>query len=1306
MINIQILDYVDNKLKVSTIWKFETRSYSNKVIIGGNDDEIIIDNWEEIDINNIKKSSKIKIDIDNTKFNVVNWKGDINIYNEDKISELKEKLQIILNIPVYKQHLFYVTDKVVPLCYDITGINVNIREIDNWQGNFVNNIPTIESVYNNRENLIVESYEEFRLVKNIVDVTDTLYLISLDSFFTDKSAIEPLLNDTYTKELIYYSFILKYYPMLSLETFVMYIKNEIDISDMYPMIHPPISSIYDKYKKETKIFKSIANVTDKNINSLNLIYGISDATILCQNNIKVNLRNLFDSFCCTETYPFIKCKTMIHRPVELIKTYKISTPFRDRYPDDSIIIGVIMSHNDVILYGNLIITSNGTYYVKISFRDDLYVDYAKMYLIVEQHINHLLSIINNYGKFVLSNNIQLVSKNLTKVTDITMSVYWKPKVWSKGIAKVITQEFDLLSESNITTIKNTGEYFFNKSMFRFNHRLIEDIVRHIPNYYSRYYDNKIYNKWSGLFNKNRIFRIVNRHSDIKFELMNVKEEEKDLAWSIIVKYMYNISELLEKIHNGKLIGSNGKTMYKIEANIISKSRNVDKETGLDVAKKLKKLKELDPELYDFKKSYNTKEVLSKKCQKPLQPLILTTEEYESLTPEQRNKVEIYHNFTTDKPAYYRCPNPTFPYIQYIVGVHPKNYCIPCCKKTQIKTHNANKTNIQKTCKEQYSYNDNEVTDDKRTRYVSHWGKDIDVNKLCYLPDDIIGRIFHGEINTAEDLCRVETDYYAVGVLQRNIGALYSCALILSLAPDDIMETCFNLLREYPNILYELHTDSSIMFSSVDNFIESYNAIWQGNASHTVNAMPWNNIIISLVCKTFDIYIIVFDISDNQGFIKIPGTLQDANDIYNGRIGYIVSKSSSDIDADPSNLLYYPIILCNRDIFYKNNVIEASIFTSESSHVLKICEIVNTSLQRNNYNNDGIDLLTLKKFITKHNYIVTTYYVNHKNNCYAVLINNSSNTSLIYVPLSLSYYRGTYTTHQSHTVHTKYKHLAKFISLFNKDKVIIEFTKIIYYNNKAIGLASDHNWYVDITIDEIKTNKELYSLPRMDMLFDPYVINQNLIIDKLDDNIMKEFNKSLYNKYIYQLTLSSFVSYWESIKNEQKRRLLISNMVLNNKKVDTLINELDPADQHKIKMMYNDYKDTKNKNKLYKNFNDASFEFDKKELHTIRTKKHSEVISYLRNLSSKLFIVKPYTDIKFPNIMITCQDNVGVKPGYCNNSKLIIPDNYIENFIELLANDILNPLTTNILGVRNSYDNIIDPYDFIQHPYNSIQVIYI
>jgi hypothetical protein len=92
---------------------------------------------------------------------------------------------------------------------------------------------------------------------------------------------------------------------------------------------------------------------------------------------------------------------------------------------------------------------------------------------------------------------------------------------------------------------------------------------------------------------------------------------------------------------------------------------------------LKRLKEEDPDLFNLKK-YGLKKQYSVYCQKKHQPILYTAEEAKNV----KKPLFKYWNMTTNTVAYYECPHKEYKHLGFITGIHPKNYCIPCCRKME------------------------------------------------------------------------------------------------------------------------------------------------------------------------------------------------------------------------------------------------------------------------------------------------------------------------------------------------------------------------------------------------------------------------------------------------------------------------------------------------------------------------------------------------------------------------------------------------------------------------------------------------
>ncbi|MEM3062325.1 MAG: hypothetical protein QW303_02080, partial [Nitrososphaerota archaeon] len=140
------------------------------------------------------------------------------------------------------------------------------------------------------------------------------------------------------------------------------------------------------------------------------------------------------------------------------------------------------------------------------------------------------------------------------------------------------------------------------------------------------------------------------------------------------------------------------------------------------------LKLYDPNLYQFKR-FGSDLVYSRICQKTHQPVPYTQDEYEKLDKETKNKAVKYWNFTTNRPLYYICPDQRYPYLQFITEKHPLNYCLPCCMK--VKKEKTKKDFIYNICMESHSY---EGQIDSTSRYIMNYGKQLEINRISYLPD--------------------------------------------------------------------------------------------------------------------------------------------------------------------------------------------------------------------------------------------------------------------------------------------------------------------------------------------------------------------------------------------------------------------------------------------------------------------------------------------------------------------------------------------------------------------------------------------
>jgi hypothetical protein len=171
-----------------------------------------------------------------------------------------------------------------------------------------------------------------------------------------------------------------------------------------------------------------------------------------------------------------------------------------------------------------------------------------------------------------------------------------------------------------------------------------------------------------------------RTTDIRFEIVDIREQEFQTAQMYLLGFIYNAMN---------------------DSNI---KKSLDSRRDYTDIKKLRKLREQDPELYNLKKHGSTK-VYSIVCQNQRQPVIYTEDELSAMSAKEKAKLTEYWNFTLQKPAWYGCPSSKYPHLSFMVGVHPKHYCLPCCNKKFREDDESRKTRVNAICAKDHKWSD-------------------------------------------------------------------------------------------------------------------------------------------------------------------------------------------------------------------------------------------------------------------------------------------------------------------------------------------------------------------------------------------------------------------------------------------------------------------------------------------------------------------------------------------------------------------------------------------------------------------------
>ncbi len=714
---------------------------------------------------------------------IITFVRNVVLFPEDRVSEFKRKIYLAGGPTPYKQHIFItMRNFTLPLSYKIIGdvgsIAVDIR---NPGKDYILEIPIDREFYEMRDSVTIEAYDEFQTLDDIYKTHGTLnyYLVNVDEYMKHRGEIEDLTkSDKYQLNLLYYSFIMKYWPMMTLDVFKTYLTQEKEVFDIYPDMAPTkgkLQSIYDAEKEQLNAkYELLAdahagykkNPQFKNYNpefvlkltksspSAAISVSIKNATLSVDirqtaglsGQVKLNVRNLFEKMRTSEDFPLVKVKLMRGRnPFILTKTkkknivqgeniqaifdqvkYQIQLPYYNtilfavRARDEN--GKLIRASQEVSKYVIFVLYDNGKYLVRSLWNEDEKMDFQKIQQILESSTKPLIDAINAMGRLVFASaeHLSYISAGNSEFTELSLSIFWKktmPLHFFNQIMENLKKETK--SQIMVESESETGnEFKLLKGVVGYDLSQLDKYIS-VSNYYKYLSDATVKQKWMFLFDQGRLVTMSHRTTDVKVEIQGIKENEFKYFYHYIISFLYQSEKLLQ----GK-----GRT----DVSIIKPGVKINT---------LKLLKARDPEAFIFKK-FGSDAVYSRICQKEHQPIPFSPDEVKMLPAEEQERAVKFWNYTTETDMYYLCRRGKFPYLNFITGQHPKNYCLACCKKTpayssdvgEKDAHNK-KERIHKQCMETHTYTEQEE-ESGTSRYVMIYGKDLYIGRIGKLPDTI------------------------------------------------------------------------------------------------------------------------------------------------------------------------------------------------------------------------------------------------------------------------------------------------------------------------------------------------------------------------------------------------------------------------------------------------------------------------------------------------------------------------------------------------------------------------------------------
>jgi hypothetical protein len=1176
------------------------------------------------------------VDLDSSESKIVY--SNVSVYPEDNLYDLRLKIQLLTKIPIYRQFMFYFVNNQGP--YYTFSMSINkVPYAIRWDGM----LQTVSSVNicgihidpyfeQNKNSIDVISYDLSRLVEHKKGYRiNKVFIIDLYDILKDRN-VKSIINDKYQFDLLYYGFIIKYWPQLTSECFKLAITN-------INAIPSKLNTNFDTLYRNQSIEQDLINKTYKFIDNNIYTTIINEINIYVNPNAKlvVNIRNVFDLLELNNNVyaMFINIKQGIRKYVHFAKYHAsvMNNEFIIDNPKDSISL-CIKGSNQIIIN----IFSYGSYSVLLKFADDDKITFNNITDLTSKYVNPIIEKINTFGMSVfpsggkfalLKNNTDFVFNNMA------LSIYY-PCILSLTEFNQIKNELEPYEKINIVRSSNiqvpsTYSFTFLKGMID-------------PNYVGNEYT-WLYND----FNENgRYVKLIHKIDRLQIKLLNIKNINE---FNIIKRYILTLVQ--SYIKKDKI-----KTVKKVESNV----------------KSIRKLKDLDPDLFYLQKYSSEIEPYSVSCQSKRQPTILDESEIKYLSKDKQSQLIKYWNFTYSKPAYYLCSN-KYPYINFITDRHPKGYCLPCCKKLK-DTPGTKVSEINEGCLKERIYS----SDTSSNAYILSYGKKLVLGRLYTVPSELLELLNKG-------------DYYIYGVTQTsdisttNYGFIYSLLFTLG---DDCIYNLAELAKSMEQY-YTLGHGKASKYRSSDalsaDIIYNFGSISNDILINT-DIETWTHILIDLVRYKYNVEVLIITISklnDRDTF-----HLQSYSDSY-------VSIGENDMD----------IILLINDFNGINPVVQKRDTKGSKYNTIFKSSTCKHFFKRSK--SEIMDIRFLMQFCKdSQTYKINTLYINNKNLCYGVLLSN--NDIVMYIPVLESIIPYNNDIELSYTVRSSpvnsRNHILDFINAvnkYNKDSITIKYD--IKHNDAIIGImSSDYLCYY-----HTKSNTESY--PVIEFPYDPLDIDTTIQNNVADNSLSKEAIAKHYDTNLYKLLLSEFIYIIQKERNDSIRNGLIHTVKITNfmdsKSINTLIKSFNvllknyPSDLSFIyRYIEYVYFNSIEMSDVINFINNSKFEFDFIIIEELRKMDTTLLIQKVKKLLSGSIVYVDIFNVGMYNIYEPCSSND--KQFFCQGSKLKIPNSKADDLFDVLCNDILNK--NKIYSILLGNSNIIDYFDFIKRPAEFIKVL--
>lgn len=966
-------------------------------------DFYIIEKYGGDIFDNLDEEGSEKVDLykkeNNSKYSeiqkIINTKSQANyMWDNNDLRDLKKYIYKVLNIPVESQYLESVDEygEFSSTCHYYKYIDPSLRNIkirpriqsviskdEDIEDKLIEGLNMDYEIYYSRPSFFIkENYKKIRtlMAKNsseihLYDLRDIIDVSTEGNSYilTNK------LKDTDNMNMFYHGFVEKFYPLIQLTNVSLYL-NEKNIHSEYPFL---ANNDIDIKNNIIKYINSKSKKYLKSIESKGSDFQYIKLAYRKNSNVIIHILKLYNSLDLNENV--VKIKAYIsHKNIllEKVKPYELEKSRKTKLPDSikKEIKSYGLSYLTIYYSKNIksarvsevTIFSNGDVSC-LAMNDNLY---RSADAIKKDFISSSLRKIYEWLEKQLMDDVELYFnfasiKQFCEIESVGVQqvINTQPDVNTASYLQSLFRELEVLEEYKVSSSESIKD-----SILLFSSRRSRAILKLSLNDFHDYLEQKS-SSLPEFFSKQNI-QIHLRLNDIlvSYNNINIKDYQSYFNLCNVVIDMY--SELRNK-------------------------SKPEEELYFTGSKRIKMLKQADPLLFNTD-SIDKENKYSRLCQSKQQPLIISKEA--SNSRKYKTRSVKFWNFTKGVPEYYVCDSEQYPYLKFITGNHPKNFCLPCCKKKMVDSNEDSASTYKDrhdVCLSKYIYEKKSTNVEQTTnRYISLYSckLDLEENRLMKLSPTIKKLIRPPSGDTAFFIYGVspfssiiESYILKMVSLQRFNNSNSSVDVLLSI---------IEIIDERKDLIYQL-ADGQIFanFSSSDKLVEFLYSCAEGGVKveswgEWVNWIDWDSVFIEILNLFSDIAILEIIETDNN-------TINDSNiDINLSRDmliknEYLILFKRTTASGD---IVRYPLAEINLSEFYTDYSIRKISFSSTHKIINSIKSVMSIANKESPLN-FAMDTAWLIDCSNSSNISIDCVFVNHMKIVYAVLINVRGSKTLVH-----------------------------------------------------------------------------------------------------------------------------------------------------------------------------------------------------------------------------------------------------------------------------------------------------------------------